>query len=269
MCKKLFFAAVIAAVGLVVLGNTRVGSYGGTAFKKIKQATQGQVPIEFEIERLQHELTQLVPDMKRNLNAVAEEIVQVQNLKDDLDKSRTALGEQKNRVFAMKESLKKGDQKISLGDRVYSAGRVRDMLSLSVASCQRLEKEVESKERLLEAKESGLDATREQLANLRAQKQELEIQIAHLQADIKTLRVTQTKSKVQIDDSRLAHIKQSLAELRNRLKVEKTSLELHNQFSDELTGGEPKVKTTEQVIKEAEAYLGDVREDGKVASDRR
>ena len=68
---------------------------------------------------------------------------------------------------------------------------------------------------------------------MRDQKQDLEVQIAQLEADLKNVRLAQTRCKVQLDDSRLAEIKRSLADLRNRLKVEKTQAELEGEFAND------------------------------------
>jgi len=269
MFRKIGFAIIVVAGGLFLLSNTRIASYGGTAFKKVRQATQKQVPVEFEIERLQHELSQLIPDMKKSLTGVAEEIVAVENLKEDIDRVRVAQNDRKRNIFAMKEQLKNNTERVTLNNRTVSANRVREMIDNEVASCKNIEKEIETKEKLLEARERSLDLARRQISSVRAQKQELELQIAQLQADVKNLRLAQTKSVVQIDDSRLAHIKTSLQELRNRLKVEKTEGELHGQLYNEINAPDTKIKTNEQVIKEAEAYLGDATEEGKVVTEKR
>lgn len=268
MLKKIAFATVAVAAGLFLLGQTRVASYGCTAWKKIRQETKKQVPIEFEIERLRHEVTQLVPDMKKNLSVIAEEIVAVQNLREDIDRMRASLDRQREQIRAMKDDLKSGTERVMFNGRLYSASLVREKLAGAVSAAQLADKEVTTKEQVLEAKERALDAAREQLASMRAQKQHLELEVAQLEADLKTVRLAQTRSKVQFDDSRLAHIKASLADLRTRLKVERTELDLAGEFAD----GAPvfKAKTNEQVIKEAEAYLGEDRDAGaKVAVEKR
>src|SRR5204862_273839 len=84
MCKKIGIAAVVVAVVLFLLNSTMLGSYTGTAWSKIHGSFKKQVPIEFEIERIKHEIAQLVPDMKKNLSSVAEEMVAIDNLKEEI-----------------------------------------------------------------------------------------------------------------------------------------------------------------------------------------
>jgi len=104
MLKKIAFATLAVSAGLFLVGQTRLCSYGGTAWKKIQVGAKHQIPVEFEIDRLKHEISQLLPDMKRNCTAIAEEIVAVQNLKEDVAYTRTNLDKQKQSVRALKDT---------------------------------------------------------------------------------------------------------------------------------------------------------------------
>jgi hypothetical protein len=265
MLKKMFVASVAVAVGLFVLSHTRMASYGGTAWNKIRETTKNQVPVEFEIERIKHEIAQLTPDIKKNLSILASEIVAVEELKDQVTLAKTNLTKQRESVRLMKDALKDGTELVSWSGRRIRNSTMRDKVAIELAACQRCEKEIENKEQLLEAKERALDIARQQLAEMRSQKDDLEVQVANLETEVKTIRLAQTRSKFQIDDSRLAHIKGSLNELKNRLKVEDTQRRLFSEFGegDEIPSA-PKTKTSEQVIREVEAYLGD-KADIKVA----
>jgi peptidoglycan hydrolase CwlO-like protein len=270
MCKKIGIAAVVVGVVLFLLNSTMLGSYTSTAFSKIQGTFKKQVPLEFEIERIKHEIAQLVPDMKKNLSSVAEEMVSIDNLKEEIAATKDNLQDQKTAIMKMTEDLEKGLQVISYKGRDYSASRVREKVAADFKSYQRCEKEVKTKEQLLEAKERGLDAAREQLATIRAQKQELEIQVEQLEADLKAVRLAQTRNKFHFDDSRLAHCKAILADIRNRLKVEKTQEELSGQFANDPTIAVEKPKSTPELSREIKAYFqGNTENPDKVASDRK
>jgi len=272
MLRKIGFLTLMAAAGLFILSQTRVGSYGGTAWKKVRNATKNQIPIEFEIERLRHEVAQLQPDMKNQLSGIAEEMVAVQNLREEIDSTKTSLSKQKEILRAMADDLKRGITPVSYSTgRPYSATYAREKLDRDLAGCKRCEQEVKNKEQLLEAKERALDAARERLASVKGQQKDLEVAIAGLEADLRTVRLAQTRSKFEFDDSRLAHIKQSLADLKTRLQVEKKTSELYGDFAnDAAPASEPKAKSSDQVIHDVEAYLGDnSQEDGKVAQGKK
>jgi peptidoglycan hydrolase CwlO-like protein len=271
MFKKIGIAAVVVAVVLFLLNSTMLGSYTGTAWSKIHGSFKKQVPLEFEIERIKHEIAQLVPDMKKNLSQVAEEMVAIDNLKEQIADAHRNLDTQKASIMTMTEDLEKGAQTVSYKGVTYSANRIREKLARDFTSYQNCEKDLKAKEQLLDARERGLDAAREQLSSIRSQKQELEVQVEQLEAELKAVRLAQTRNKFHFDDSRLAHCKQILADIKNRLKVEKTQEELSGQFANDPTVAvEPKVKSTPELSREIKAYFnGNSESPDKVAADKK
>jgi len=269
MCKKIGIAALAVVAGLFILNNTRLGSYGRTAYHNAKKSVKAQVPLEFELERVRQEVARLVPDMKQNLSKVAEEIVAIENMKEEIAVVKSNLNKQKDKVRAMTDELKSGNERVSFGGRTYSRTSFAERVAADLKSCQVCEDELDVKEKMLENREHALDSERAKLASMRQQKQELEVRISKLEADMKAVRLAQTKSKFQIDDSRLSQIKQSLAEIQQRLRVEQVESDLHGQFSNDPTSlDKPNTKAAKNpadVIKEAEGYLGEKKD--KVAAD--
>jgi chromosome segregation ATPase len=270
MWKKILFGAVAGVVVLALLANTRCGSkltsFLGTAWDKATDQAEKQVPLEFEIERLRHETAQLVPDMRKHLGVIAEEMVAVDNLRQDIKVAKDKQVTRKRDILTMTADLKSGQERIVYDGRPYSANRVKEKLEQDLAAYDRTEAEIKRTEQVLEAREKALDAAKEQLAVMKAKKQELELKLTELEAKVKTLALAKAKSKVQFDDSRLANIQASIAELENRLKVESTKLELENQVCDPIPV-DKKVKTTNEVIKDVESRFGD-KPEAKVADGR-
>src|SRR5262249_53332106 len=92
---------------------------------------------------------------------------------------------------------------------------------------------------------------------MRSQKDELEVELAKVEAEVKSVRLAQTRSKFQVDDSRLARCKAALQEIRNRLKVEKTVTELQGEFAnDAAIPVEKKTKSAADLTKEVRSYFG-------------
>lgn len=259
MIKKLGWT-VVGLVGLLILlNNTKLGSFASTAWNKARATANRQVPVEFEIDRIRNQIGQLMPDMKKNLSLIAEEMVAVDNLKEDITQTRAKLDQKKQSLLATTEQLEKGISFVSYSGRSMPREKVQDLVAKDLAAYKRCEAELKSREQLLEAKEHALDAARQQLAEMREQKRELEVQVAQLEAEMKTVRLAQSRCKVQIDDSRLAEIKSSLAELRNRLKVEKTAAELQGEFANDIVPVEKQVRPAGDVIKEVRSYFGNDR----------
>jgi chromosome segregation ATPase len=269
MCK---FVRKIATVGLVVAGGLLVlswaglSSYPATAYKNFRQNLKKQVPLEFEIERLRHQVSQLVPDMKKNLSTMAEMMVAVDNLRTEVTVTRAKLQDQKDNILAMTRDLEAGATTINYNGHDYPRTRIREKLARDFKSYQVAEEGLKSKEKLLEAKEKELDASRSQLAELKSQKQELEVELARLEAELKTLRLAQSRSKFQFNNSSLAQCKATLADIRNRLKVEKTAAELEGDFANDAIKVEKKAPSAKELTQEIKGYFGEgSREDGKVA----
>src|SRR4051812_43964930 len=101
MCRKFGMGAVLVVAGLVLLNWAGMGSYVSTAWHKVRGNAKRQVPLEFEIDRLRHEVSQLVPDMKKNLSVIAEEIVAVENLKEEVATTETNLKQRESEIKAM------------------------------------------------------------------------------------------------------------------------------------------------------------------------
>jgi chromosome segregation ATPase len=262
-------AALAVVAGLFILNTTYFGSYAKTAWKKAKSAANNQVPLEFKIETLRNEISQLIPDMKKNISAISEEIVAVDNLQRDVTELRASLSAQKENLRAMKEALQTGDTHVNYRGSIMTAERLKVRLDHAFNSCKQREQDLEIKEQMLDARREKLAADREQLEGMKSQKQQLELRVAQLETELRTLRAVQTKSRVQFDDSRLARIKNELAKLENQLKVERTASDLLSTWQpDGDIKVDSKAKSADQIIKEVDEFLGDAPK-SKVAVEKR
>jgi chromosome segregation ATPase len=262
-------AALAVVAGLFVLNTTYFGSYAKTAWKKAKSAANNQVPIEFKIETLRNEISHLIPDMKKNISALAEEIVAVKKLESLVTEQRASLRDQKENLRAMKEALQTGDSHVNYRGGLVRVEKLQTWLDRELNSCKQREKELAINEQILEARREKLEADKEQVANLKSQKQQLELRLAQLEAELRALRAVQTKSKFQFDDSRMARIKDELNRLEDQLKVERTSYDLLSTWQpDGDIKVDSKAKSADQIIREVDDYLGDAPK-GKVAVEKR
>jgi peptidoglycan hydrolase CwlO-like protein len=256
MFKKIGFTIASAAVCLGLLHLAGLTSYTATAWSNVSKKVKGQVPIEFEIERLRHEVAQLVPDMKKHFNTIAEEMVAVENLQKEVAVTQANLKSQKQNIITMTDDLASGNRFISYGGKSYPAEKIRAKLARDFATFQICETELKTKGQLLEARQQALDTAREQLAQLKSQKQELEVQVAQLEAELKTVRLAQTKNKFHLDDSQLARCKATLAEIRDRLNVEKKVATMEGNWTDSsMIPVEKKDLCTDDLVKKVRTHL--------------
>jgi hypothetical protein len=269
MLRKIAFAAVAVVAGLFILNSTHLGSYARTAWHKVKKTAKCQVPLEFQLETARNEIAQLIPDMRNHIDLISQEYQAVRRLKEDIAVTKANLAERKNQLAAMKEDLKREPVRVLYGDKLWSVDRVRNKLARDLASCQRCEKELESREKMLEAKETALEAAREQLASMKSEKEKLEVLVETMEAELKTLRVAQTRSQFHLDDSRLSRIKQNLDDIRDQMRAQQTASELNAEFLNDVIPVERKgaqAQSKEQLIKDVEVYLGETKSENNVAA---
>ncbi len=268
LVKKVTLGAAIVAGGLMVLSWAGLSSYPAAAFSKVRSAVKKQVPLEFDIERLRHQVAQLVPDMKKNISAIAEMTVSVDTLRQDVVETRARLETQQTNIFTMSKELESGATTVSYRGRDWTAGRLKDKLDTDFTAYQQTEAELKSKEKLLEARERELEAARQQLGTMRTQKQHMELEVARIEAELKELRAVQAKSKYCVNNTSLDKCKATLTELRNRLKVEKTAVQLHDEFDGENIIGQKKTKSAKELTQEIKTYFGN-SQNGEVAAEKK
>ncbi|TMQ34188.1 MAG: hypothetical protein E6K70_09000 [Planctomycetota bacterium] len=264
MCKKIFIATVAVVAGLFILHSTHLGSYARTALKKVKSAAQGQVPLEFRLETARNEAAQLIPDMRRNISAVATKDVAVSRLRDEVKDMQAKLEQKKDHVRAMAGELKSGNEKVVYNGREMSSRQLTDRLSRELEVSQVIAKQLGAKEKLLDAEEKALEAAKERLANMQNVKAQIDNEISLLEAQVQELRLVQDRSKIPFDDSRLSHIKSLLDDVRTAIKVDQKTIEYVQAYGDFDGPASSKPKTRAQLIKEAEELAGE-SENGKVA----
>jgi len=236
MCKKLAITAAVV-IGLVTaFCYTKAGSYARTAWKQVKENTKSQVPIEFEIERLKTEISQLIPDLRKSLSTVAEQMASVDRLEKEITATQNNLDRQKTVLLKMAKDLETPETAFIYDTKAYSRDQVARKMDLDWKSYKIAQSELKTKEQILDAKRRELDAAKAKLDSIRIQERELKLEIAELEADLQNVRLAETKNKFVVDDSRLGEVKKSIAELRFRLDTEKRRAALEGEyFGNEVT----------------------------------
>jgi len=257
MLKKLLIATVAVVVGLTVVKKTpELRGLVGVWWQHARQCARDQVAPETEIDALRLRLDQLGEDSKKNFDAVARERVAVKSLREDIASGEAGLAKEKKNILGLREDLaSSGDAYVKIGATKYPKTRVKSQLARAFDLYKVAEEQLKSKRALLQAKEESLAAAEEQLAALQNTRDELKVELAKLEAEMKTVRVAQTRSKVQFDDSELARIKDGVARVRERIKVEQEKLAVQAQF-----GTDP-IPTSERVeekdlLKDIDSHFG-------------
>jgi len=89
-------------------------------------------------------------------------------------------------------------------------------------------------------------------------KDQLQAELDQVEAELKTLRLAQTRSNIQIDNTRLTRFNSSLNELKTRIKVQKKELEYEGVFSSHPATFEKPADVADKALKEIDDRFGRV-----------
>lgn len=233
--KKTIALLAAGTLALVVLAKTtNVSSYAGTLWCKAKNAAKQQVPTEFEIERISHDIANLDSALDRMIRPVAEHKVAVERLRKQVSDNEARLNDQKKVLLdatAAIKGAKKGEQLV-YGDRPFSVDQVKKKIARDFESYKRFEATVAAQKSLLESKETILQAAEDQLSTFMAKRREFEQQLTQLRAEHEVNKVAAVGTDIQIDNTPLTEIARALSDLKDAVERDRIILETRKGILD-------------------------------------
>lgn len=254
MLKKAIVGSVAAAtLGTMMFGGDAV-SYVKTGFNEVHDAVRAEVPIEFELERARDEVEALVPEIHKSLKVIAEQQVEVENLKQTIDYKQASLDEQEEAILALNEDLKSGDTQFVYAGHKYTSNEVQRDLTERFNRFKVAKDTMSAQQQILAAKEKSLDAHSQTLEGMLSQKKDLEVQLERLDAKMRTVAARKQISSLEIDDSKLAKAKSLIAEIDKKLDVEARMLDAEGNFAG-LIPVETKTQVPEDISEQVASYF--------------
>ncbi len=234
MCWGLMKWSVTGVVGLALVGGlllgTDLGSYVTSSAKSMRTAVKGAVPVEFELQRARDLLDDIIPEMHANVRLIAQEEVQIANLRAEIEQGQRALTEETTRVARLRDTLTTQKVSYTLGGMNYSHVQVKEELARSFDRVKEAQVHLASKERLLTTREQALQAAMAMLDRTRSQKVRLEDQIQGLESQYRLVQAASVGSSVQIDNSKLAQTENLIRQIKQRLDVAERVLAHETRF---------------------------------------
>jgi peptidoglycan hydrolase CwlO-like protein len=232
MFKKV---AIVGAAGLLtaaVLTQTKVGNYVCHQFNRADQYLESKIPPEEEVRRIKAEVASLDKDIDKARGSVAEERWAAKDTKGKVEEKRTQVENSRQAVEARGKMMKEASSgtRVKWDGRDIGYDRAKELLQSQVTAHKNLEKELKALETMFAVRERTRDLAEQHLQVLVSQKSELEAAVIELEADIKVARIEQVQSKYQNDGTRMAEVKESLANLRKRIEVQREKLALAKQY---------------------------------------
>src|SRR4051812_13456924 len=174
MFCKLIKLGVLTVAGGALLGGVIFGrdvvSYATSGARSIRTSVHDAVPIEFQLRRARDLVDDIIPEMHANIRLIAQQEVEIDALKRDIDQSRQRLGDERAQITRLRDSLAGKDESFSFSGVTYTRDQVKDDLARRLENVKEAELVLSSKERLLTNQSKALTVAMQALERTRSQK---------------------------------------------------------------------------------------------------
>jgi hypothetical protein len=208
MIHKLAKWTLLGVAGLTVAGGLLFGrdlcSYIHSSARSVQCAVKDSVPVDFQLRRARDLVDDIVPEMQANVRVIAQQEVEIEALRKDIDQSERSQAEEKARISKIRDCLTTQQTSFNFGAYAYTREQVKQDLARRFDAGKEAEVVLAGKKRLLENRTKSLAAAEQMLEKARSQKAMLESQIATLEAQNKLVQAASIGSANSIDNSKLA-----------------------------------------------------------------
>jgi len=264
-----FFLATGLVLGLVaVLTCTKLGGYLRVGYDRAANQLSQAVSPELEIERLKNEIRKLTPELEKNVSIVANEQASVDRLENEIKAAKESTAKKREQLLNTGKDLDTGETEFIRGGKVFTRKEVAQRFALDWETFKRQEAEVKARQEILAVRQEKLVIAKEQLAAMKNQQEMLNLQVAKMETELQKVRLTQTQSNFALDDSKLADVKRSMADLQERIDAERIKTELAGQYTpakaNTVNADTPAPRPVSEIVKEMREHFG---EGAKVSSE--
>jgi hypothetical protein len=241
----------IALAGGLIFGTDAL-SYVTSSTRSVRSAVKDAVPIDFQLRRARDLVDDIIPEMHANIRLIAQQEVEIDALKRDIDLSRTRLTDERAQITKLRDALTGKDASFTFAGVTYTRDQVKDDLARRLENVKEADLVLASKDRLLTNQSKALAVAMQALERTRSQKALLESQIAALASQHKLLQATSAGSTVLVDNSKLAQSERLINEVKKQLDVSERVLAHESRFAQAI-----KVDAISErdVMAQAEEYL--------------
>ena len=189
------------------------------------------MPVEFQLRRARDLVDDIVPEMQANIRIIAQQEVEIANLKQDIERSDKSLADEHTKVAKLRDALNVQQSSYTFNSINYSREQLKDDLARRFETLKEAEVVLAGKQRLMENRSKSLAAAAQTLERTRSQKALLESQIASLDSQNQLVKSQAIGSGVQIDNSKLAQTEKLIAEIKTQLDVAERVLAHEGKFT--------------------------------------
>lgn len=257
MLKKM----IVTGGAIALLSSMTVGgpllSYAKCGIQWIRGAATDSVPLEWELKRARQMIVDLKPEIEVNAKRIAHEKIQVARLEKQLTESDVRLAKAQSDIERLTADLQNESQSYTYGNRTYTSTQVKDDLGNRFKRFKTRQATATKLQQMLSARQSSLKTAHERMDAMLSAKRQLEVEVENLQARLGALRVAQTTSELNLDDSQLSQTRGLLDDIATRIDVEEETMEVGSTYFGEIDLDEP---NDENLLDEIANYFGDNNE---------
>lgn len=219
MIKKTLISGAVVALLLGLLFGRDAVSYIGTSLGMIRESVRDNIPLEFELSRAKRMIKDLEPEIARNMHVIAKEEVEVSNLKKQVNDIDGSLAKSKSEIMRLKSDLDRGSSNFVYAGKQYTSKQVETDLANRFDRHKTKEETANRLRQIVAAREKGLMAANDKLKAMQAARGQLDVEVANLEARLELVKVAQTTTEVNFDNSSLARAKDLLSDIKTRIDV--------------------------------------------------
>lgn len=238
MYVKFIKWGAIGVIGIGTVGGALFGSeaisYLRSSAGAVQTAVKDSVPIEFELRRARDLLSEIIPEMHANVKLIAQEEVEIESLKYDIDKSRELVEEQQKKIVKLRNMLDTRQVSFQVSGQDYDRIQVKTDLERRFARFKEAKVVLAGKERLLKTRQQSLHSAMQMLDRVSSQKVLLEDQIASLEGQHRLVKAASVGSTIKVDNSRIAQTEKLIKQIKNRLDVAERVLSHESRFVESI-----------------------------------
>ena len=234
MVRKAMKYVVAPMVVVLLAGGLLFGSdlfsYINSSARSIRTSVKESIPTEFELQRARDMLEQIVPEMHANIRLIAQEEVEVENLKRDIARCEASLSDERARIEKIGGMLSGPAKVFTISTRRYTREVLKADLARRFESYKEAEMVFQGKQKLLASRERSLAAAVVALQRARRQKDILADKIESLAAQHRLVAAASVGSKFQLESSKLAQTEKLIGDIKKRLDVAERVLAHEGSF---------------------------------------
>jgi chromosome segregation ATPase len=250
MLKKLFIATVAVIAGMVVL--TKVTKISPMVwFNDCCRSINRAVPPEVQLKQLNNEIGNIDKDIKKNIGRVAAMEEEVNRIEKEAAAERTHLNDLRAEI---------GSKRTRLEDRFVKAdgSDLTRQLDRCVTEYTCLKEKNKIKEKVLQEKKKALETAHNRLTQMGNEKEKLTLLSARLAGHLEAVRMQQTGTPVEFDDSAIARCHELAKDIETRLNTAEREAQLLKKYGyGDSSAVAEEGKSRDEVLKAARKALAE------------